>query len=682
MLFCLAPIMAALNREGGFDWSPFDKRDEEMRRIFTRIGISHQIGMVGLLGVVGLLVVGCFYYYGSIELAASNHRLERANAVLSLLDRIKIDLLEARRSEKDFLLRRNQGFAKKQAEALDHFERDRASLAELMGDESRALIAKMATAIAQYERQFRLVVDTAVKIGVDENSGLQGTLRQSVHDIERTIVGDDDVRLEAAMLTMRRHEKDFFARLDRQYLDEMQEASARFSERLGQSNLPVDHKEHIAEQLAFYQRDFAAAAASSLDEVDAVAKLSKLYADAEPIVDQMDTLVRERASKDKIAAGDIASRTMRLIGSGIALLSVAVAVLSLLVGGGVSRPLTGMVRLVNRLAEGDLTIEVKGADRKDAVGMLARALQVFKENALKARALESERRSERERKKQRQKAIEAYIAEFDGTVREALDRLASAATEMRATAESMSAIAEETQRQSVAVSESAEQTSANIQTVAASSEEMAGSVEEIDRQVTQVSGIAHEAVQQAHQTNVAVNTLAETAHRVGQVLQLVQDIASQTNLLALNAAIEAARAGETGKGFVVVASEVKALAHQTAKATKEIAGQIASVQTVTAHVVRAIQCIGGTVGKIDNIATIIASTVEQQSNATREIARNALEVAEATEGVSANIAGVGLAAGATGAAATQVLASARQLGRQSETLRFSVADFLEKIRAA
>ncbi len=358
------------------------------------------------------------------------------------------------------------------------------------------------------------------------------------------------------------------------------------------------------------------------------------------------------------------------------------AVLSLLVGGSVSRRLTGMVRLVNRLAEGDLTIEVKGADRKDAVGMLARALRVFKENALKARVLESERRSERERKKQRQKAIEAYIAEFDETVCEALDRLASAATEMRATAESMSAIAEETQRQSVAVSESAEQTSANIQTVAASSEEMAGSVEEIDRQVTQVSGIAHEAVQQAHQTNVAVNTLAETTHRIGQVLQLVQDIASQTNLLALNAAIEAARAGETGKGFVVVASEVKALAHQTAKATKEIAGQIASVQTVTAHVVRAIQCIGGTVGEIDNLATVIASTVEQQSNATREIARNALEVAEATEGVSANIAGVGLAAGATGAAATQVLASAQQLGRQSETLRSSVADFLEKIRAA
>ena len=653
-----------------------------MRRLFAHIGIRHQIDLVGLLGVLGLLFVGGLCYYGGHELAASNQRLERSNAILSLLDRIKIDLLEARRSEKDFLLRRNRDYAKKQADALDHFKNDHTSLSNLMGDASGSPIAKMAVAVAEYEKQFRVVVDTAVKIGMDENSGLLGTLRQSVHDIERTIIGDDDARLEAAMLTMRRHEKDFFARLDRQYLDEMPKASARFTERLGQSSLPTDHKEHISGQLAAYQRDFAAAAASSFQQVDAVAKLSKLYANAEPIIDQVDGFVREQASKDKVAAEDIASHTMWLIGAGIALLSVAVAVLALLIGGSVSRPLTSMVALVNRLAEGDLTIEVRGADRRDEVGMLARALRVFKENALKAHALESERRSERERKKQRQRAIEAYIADFDGTVREALDRLASAATEMRATAESMSATAEETQRQSVAVSEASEQTSANIQTVAASSEEMASSVEEIDRQVTQASGIAREAVQQAQRTNIAANTLAETAQKIGQVLQLVQNIASQTNLLALNATIEAARAGESGKGFVVVASEVKLLAYQTTKATKEIAGQIASIQAVTGEVVRAIQCIGGTIGKIDNIATTIASTVEEQSNATREIARNALEVAEATEGVSANIAGVGLAAGATGAAATQVLASAEQLGRQSETLRFSVADFLDKIRAA
>jgi methyl-accepting chemotaxis protein len=653
-----------------------------MGKFFTRIGIRHQIDLVGLLGVLGLLLVGGLDYYGGNQLAASNQRLERADAILSLLDRIKIDLLEARRSEKDFLLRRNQDYAKKQAGALDHFSNDRVALAALMDDASRATIAKMAAAIAEYERQFRVVVDTAARIGLDENSGLQGTLRQSAHDIERIVVGDDDVRLEAAMLTMRRHEKDFFARLDRQYLDEMQKASARFSERLGQSGLPADHKENISGQLSLYQHDFTAAAASSLAQVDAVAKLSSLYAAAEPTIDQMDGLVREQASKDKIAAEDIASQTMRLVGSGIALLAVAVAVLALLIGGSVSRPLTSMVRLVDRLAAGDLTVEIKGTDRRDEVGMLARALQVFKENAVTTRVLESDRRSERERKKHRQNAIEAYIAEFDETVREALDRLASAATEMRATAEGMSATAEETQRRSVAVSAASEQTSASIQTVAASSEEMASSVEEIDRQVIQASGIAREAVQQAQATNIAVTTLAQTAKKIGQVFQLVQDIASQTNLLALNATIEAARAGESGLGFVVVASEVKSLADQTGKATKEIAGQIASVQTVTAEVVRAIQCIGGTIGKIDNIATIIASTVEEQSTVTREIARNAAEVAQATEGVAVNIAGVGLAAGATGAAATQVLASAEQLGRQSETLRFSVADFMAKIRAA
>jgi methyl-accepting chemotaxis protein len=653
-----------------------------MRGIFAHIRICYQIGLVGLSGVLGLLIVGGLYYYGGMELAASNRRLERANATLALLDRIKIDLLEVRRGEKDFLLRHSLDYVKKHADALARFKDDLTSLAELKDSRSRAPIDKVAVAISEYEKQFGAVVDTAVKIGLSENSGLQGTLRQSVHDIEKTIVGDDDARLDAAMLMMRRHEKDFFARLDRQYLDEMKEASARFSELLGQSSLPVGQKTHILEQLAGYQGDFAAAAGGTLDQVNAVARLSMLYAEAEPALDEMDVLVRDEMSEEKIAAEDVASHTIRLVGASIALVALAVAVLALFIGGGVSRPLTSMVGLVNRLANGDLTIEIRDTARRDEIGMLARSLQVFKDNALKTCALEADQRAERERKERRQKAVEAYIANFDRTVRESLDGLASAATEMRATAESMSATAEETQRQFIAVSEASEQTSQNVQTVAASSEEMSSSVEEIDRQVTQAWQVVREAVQQAQQTDVTVNTLTAAAEKIGLVFQLIQEIASQTNLLALNAAIEAAHAGETGNGFAVVASEVKSLANQTAKATGEIAGQVASVQTVTAEVARAIQGIGSTIDKIDEIATIIAGALEEQSSATREIARNAQEAAQATEGVSANITGVGQAAGATGAAATQVLASAEQLGRQSEMLRGSVTDFLEKIRAA
>ena len=211
---------------------------------------------------------------------------------------------------------------------------------------------------------------------------------------------------------------------------------------------------------------------------------------------------------------------------------------------------------------------------------------------------------------------------------------------------------------------------------------MSSSISEISRQVSHASQIARQAVEDAQRTNGTVNTLADSAQKIGEVVQLIRDIASQTNLLALNATIEAARAGDVGKGFAVVASEVKSLATLTAKATEDIAAQIDSIQSVTGEAVTAIQGIGGTIGRIKEISTAIASAVAEQGAATQEVARNTQEAAKGTEQVSANIAGVNRAAEETGAVASQVLSSAEQLGRQSETLRTDVNRFLEKIRAA
>jgi methyl-accepting chemotaxis protein len=365
---------------------------------------------------------------------------------------------------------------------------------------------------------------------------------------------------------------------------------------------------------------------------------------------------------------------------------MALAVLFCLTSGlmivrGVSLPIGMIAQAMRRLAARDW-VAIPGVGRRDEIGAMAEAVQIFKDGMIEAERLRGEQEREQAHKEERQKAIEGYIVDFDRSVREALGTLASAASEMRATATSMSATAEETQRQSVVVASASEETSANVQTVASSSEEMSSSISEISRQVTQASQVAKQAVEEAHRTNRTVNTLADAAQKIGQVVQLIQDIASQTNLLALNATIEAARAGEAGKGFAVVASEVKSLANQTAKATEEIAAQIGSMQSVTGEAVTAIQGIGGTIGQINEISTAIAGAVEEQGAATREIARNTQEAARATQEVSANIVGVQQAAGATGAAATQVLASAEQLGRQSETLRADVSRFLERIRAA
>ena len=270
-----------------------------------------------------------------------------------------------------------------------------------------------------------------------------------------------------------------------------------------------------------------------------------------------------------------------------------------------------MTREMTKLANGDLDIEIDGADRTDEVGGLARSLQVFKENAATARRLEGSTAGGASPKRERvSKIVEEYIATFDSQVREALDTLTAASTEMHATAGSMTATAEETSRQATSVATASEQASANVQTVAAATEELHASISEISRQVTQSAEIASTAVVEADRTNATIQGLAETAQKIGEVVSLIQNIASQTNLLALNATIEAARAGEAGRGFAVVASEVKTLANQTAKATEDISAQIAAIQGETGHAVNAIKAIGGTIRQMNEIATTIAAAVE------------------------------------------------------------------------
>ena len=348
----------------------------------------------------------------------------------------------------------------------------------------------------------------------------------------------------------------------------------------------------------------------------------------------------------------------------------------------ISGPLVAMTSAMKRLAGGDLEIRVPAVGRDDEIGHMAEAVEVFRDGMINARRLETEQKAAQAHKEQRQAAIEAYIADFEGSVRSALDGLGAAASEMTATSQSMSSTAEATSRQATAVANAAEEASSNVQTVASATEEMSASVAEISRQVTQSTGIAGQAVHEADATNTTVQGLAEAAQKIGDVVKLITAIAEQTNLLALNATIEAARAGEAGKGFAVVASEVKSLANQTAKATEEISAQVSAMQGATKEVVHAIKHIGGTIGEINKIASTIASAVEEQGAVTQEIARNVQAAAQRTEKVSSNILGVDKAASHTGAAATQVLGAAERLGRQAQMLGADVDKFLTSIRAA
>ncbi|MCP5364438.1 MAG: HAMP domain-containing protein [Hyphomicrobiales bacterium] len=357
-------------------------------------------------------------------------------------------------------------------------------------------------------------------------------------------------------------------------------------------------------------------------------------------------------------------------------------VAALFIGNGISRPVLNMTAAMRRLADGELHTEIPAIGRGDEIGAMAQAVQVFKDNAIERERLQAEQAKQQEAREKRARRMDDLTAGFDQSVAAVLQALGSSASQMQSTSQSMSATAEETSRQATSVAAASEQATTNVQTVASAAEELSASITEISRQVSDSARISSEAAEEAEKTQSNVKGLADAAEKIGAVVEMITDIAAQTNLLALNATIEAARAGEAGKGFAVVAAEVKTLANQTAKATEEISGQINGVRSEIDGTVGAIEGIVGTIGRINEIATTIASAVEEQGAATQEIARNVEQAAQGTQEVSSNICGVTQAAGEAGVAATQVLEAAKALAEQSESMKQFVETFLSDVRAA
>jgi methyl-accepting chemotaxis protein len=650
--------------------------------------LTHKIAAIGVVGVAGVILVGGIHMYGESAVAAYQDAAENARVISELNSKIEIELLEGRRAEKDFLLRNDPNKAETEiaigkAVAADIDKLRQKVIAVGKPDLARQ-IDVMSASLTQYQAHFVSVVEQKRRLGLDENSGLEGRLRLSVHEIEARVDQLHEPALLVTMLMMRRHEKDFMLRRDAKYGDDMKLRASEFLAGAENSDVSPAVKAELKQKLSDYQRDFFAWMATTLTLASELKATSEAFSAVEPVIDAVSreiNEIRSAAERTNVAVRDSIQRQME-----IAILLIAFAVLGagFFIGRSVSRPLSAMTAAMIELAKGNFAIVLPGLGRADEVGEIAQAVETFKVNAEQKARDEAEARIQQDRMvAELRKADMHKLADaFEGAVGEIVEMVSSAATELEASASSLTATAERSQERAIVVAAASEEASTNVQSVASASEELTASVNEISRQVHESSRVASDAVEQAQKTNNRVGELSKAAARIGDVVELINTIAGQTNLLALNATIEAARAGEAGRGFAVVASEVKALAEQTAKATGEIGQQITGIQSATQDSVGAIKEIGDTIGRMSEISSTIAAAVEEQGAATQEISRNIQQAAQGTLQVSSNIADVQRGASETGSASSQVLSAAQSLSIESNRLKLEVGKFLSSVRAA
>ncbi len=448
-------------------------------------------------------------------------------------------------------------------------------------------------------------------------------------------------------------------------------------------------KQTIADMLAFGQNGesmFALRAA----EIEAAARADKTIDENVTIQRSLDRAVAVLVGEAEKSMQSGSAKLVEDLGRNRMLLMI-VAAASLLVAGGIGvfyvqrrlvRRLTSIGDAMRRLSSGETDLTVPAAADNDEIGEMARSLEVFRSGEIDRRTMAARQESEQAAQRARGAAIERMIGEFRATVTSVITAVSDNVGRMETTARTLSSIAAEADNQARAASSSSEQTSSNVRSVAGATEELGASILEISDQAAQANSVVERATVIAQSADQLVGQLSSGASRIGDVIKLIRAIAEQTNLLALNATIEAARAGEAGRGFAVVASEVKTLASQTAKATEEISGQIGAIQGSTAQAVEAIRQITSVMGDISRFTSTIAASVEEQSASTQEIGRNVHEAATGARELAGNMATVTEAIEETNRSATHVLDASSALTAQAGTLQQAVDDFLDRVAAA
>ena len=659
-------------------------------KIPKTLNIRQRIFLLAGLGIVGMAALTGAYMIGEFRLGSARHNAEANDSLMGLVSRVEKTASLLRRHENEFLLTKNKKAALDYQSGAAEFS----ELVQKMGKSplSRSIadpILELEDAMMRHTSKFVELVQMQEKIGLKHDTGLNGNLEQQFNIIDEQLSGPGMEQLRAKLMMIVRYLREFSLRHDEESVSEIEIVREQFDYLLSSleptpdsAEVTPEEKEAITKNMDAYMATIQKWSETTLVRDEQVKELNKIYSEIEPALLKITSTAQKGLQNAQAALARTRKATSVIVLATSAIMLVAVVVIGFLVGRSISRPLMGLTRATTGLADGNITLEIPATRRSDEIGDLARAVLVFKQNAVEKQRLEAQETEQRAAKEERAKAVEDLIRNFEAASNEALQNVLNAASSLQDTSSAMESAAQVTNQQSEAVRSGAEGAAKNVQTVATATEELSTSIGEISEQVAQSNTVAEQAVEESRKTRETMQGLAKSAETIGDVVNLIQEIAAQTNLLALNATIEAARAGEAGKGFAVVASEVKQLANQTSQATDQIAQQIASIQSTATSAVDAITKVDAVIDQISGYSSTVASAVEQQSAATRHIADNVQQAADGTNTVTESIEGLNEAANESAQAAQQVRQFSDNLSEEAERLKHVAHTFLESVRSA
>ena len=574
------------------------------------------------------------------------------------------------------------------------------ALSEISDPEKRVELDKISTSLEQYKAGFHDVAKLIDRRNVLVNQDLTPTGLSMRGNLEQIRVETfQAAQYEASNFAALAEEHVLLTMVEAQRFQETAEKSS-FDEMMKEAKMATKAIQDLSfSKDAFQARSAIKALSAQAEELNRFSSelgevifareevLSSVLDQATTAIAQSSKLTAElaKAGADKSGKRVYSSlsdaETQLIAVAGIALLLGAV--FAFVIARGITKPIGSLTTSMDRLANDDVAADIPGLGRKDEIGTMAAAVEVFKQNIIKAKKLEAEQQElKRKAEDDKRKIMMQMADEFETQIGGIVQAVSSNSTELNASAKSMTDVSEHTLEQATQAAASSQQTTSSVQTIATATEEMTSTIAEISQQVSGAAKAANEAVSKVGSTNQQMAILSETALSIGKVVEMISSIAEQTNLLALNATIESARAGEAGKGFAVVAGEVKELAGQTTKATEEIAQQIAEVQQATNQATQSMDDVKHVIQHLNEISTAIAAAMEEQNVAINEIAGNIHQAAQGTELVNQNIYSVNKASQEAGSASSQVLASSEELAQQSEMLRAEVDKFVEQVRSA